>query len=285
MDGSMSKFFEYFLVRFTGDPSRGEAVNVAVVVVEPDTGVVELRYNPSAQADLKWLWPEFDRSSYLAFIRDLRAAVGATHQMMLAEGSARPSAVQVMESISALSANQFSVSPARRFRGPSIHQTADGLYERFVERQRRKPRRRDHVTRSQLRNMITAIFSEWARERIGFEFRKDEEIAGGRGSHHADLVAYKDGKPELVFFALPTGGGGAQWSLLVRDSLPTIVADVREIQPDVRFFAVLPDDATSQHAIGVIERYRRFLEPVDGLTVARLSDLRSEFEIQTRAVG
>jgi hypothetical protein len=114
------------------------------------------------------------------------------------------------------------------------------------------------------------------------EFRPDDSIAGARAEHPTDLVAYRDGKPDLVFFALPTGGGGRQWSLLVRDSLPTIVADVREITPDVQFFAVLPDESP-EAGRGDQDVYRSILTSVEGLRVARVSELREEFDRQARA--
>jgi len=55
----------------------------------------------------------------------------------------------------------------------------------------------------------------------------------------------------------------------------------RRAHPDVRFFAVVSDDRTNRDDMA--QRYRKFLERVVDLKVARLSELRSEFGLQAQA--
>ncbi|MGE0135881.1 MAG: DUF3037 domain-containing protein [Dehalococcoidia bacterium] len=277
----MDRVFDYALLRYVGDPVRGEGVNVAVIVVDAATGEATIREDRMAARHLQALWPDFDKYLFARLIRDLSAALGAPHQMVLGQ---RPrsgdAAAAALTGLSALLVNQFQISEPRMYRGESVRGTALSLYRRFVERPRERTPRTRYLTRSQIRDMVAALVAEWARGRNGLEFRAGELLPGARASHPADLVAYEDGKPRFAFVAVPLSGGDAEWAPFIRDSLPLAVTDVRERAPDLEFFAVLGDGTESEQ-----RSYEGLLAGIEGLTVADLDEVRRRFAVAELAAG
>lgn len=275
------KLFEYALLRYVGDPVRGEGVNVAVLVVDPETGEASIREDRMATRHLQSLWPDFDKQAFGRVIRDLKATLGAPHQMALGQAavSARAPAA-TLRGLSASLVNQFQMSEPRTFRGRDIQGTAVSLYRRFVERPRDRVPRTKYLTRSQIRELVTVLVAEWARGRSGLEFRAVEMLPGARASHPADLVAYQDGAPRYAFVAVPLSGGDAEWAPFIRDSLPLAVTDARAVAPDLEFFAVLGDGDEAQH-----RSYEGLLAGIEGLTVADLDDVRRRFAVPTLAAS
>jgi len=277
----MDRLFDYALLRYVGDPVRGEGVNVAVLVVDSTTGEATIREDPMAARHVQPLWPDFDKHMFARLVRDLRAALGVPHQMAL--GQRPPSgqaAAATLTGLSALLVNQFEISELRRYRGHSLRGTAVSLYRRFVERPRERIPRTRYLTRSQIRDMVAGLVAEWARGRSGLEFRAGELLPGARASHPADLVAYQDGRPRFAFVAVPLSGGDAEWAPFIRDSLPLAVTDARERAPDLEFFAVLGDGEESEH-----RSYEQLLAGVEGLTVADLDEIRRRFAVAELAAS
>jgi hypothetical protein len=278
----MTELFDYVLLRFVGDPTRGEAVNVAVIVVDEKSGEAVIEYDRTMAVHLRRLWPDFDRRTYGRVLRDLQAVVGAPHQMALGQQTrgARPSAA-LLTDLRARLVNQFQLSAPRKFRASGVRECARILYDRLVARPRLRSPRMRYMTRSAIRDMISQLFAEWARGRQNLEFRPDTTLDGVRAPHPADVVAFEDGEPRFAFIALPLTGGDAQWAPYIRDSLPVTVDDVRQRHDGVEFFAVLGADPDSD----VYKLYKAHLAGVEGLTVATLDELRRQFRIPTLATN
>lgn len=287
----MSALYDYATVRYAGDPVRGEAVNVAVVVISPD-GEARVAADAAATSRLRSIWPDFNPSAYRDFVAELRQVLGAERQLTLTE-SPRPSkaSAETLRALGTALVNGFQISEPRRLNAQSLTDAVEFVYQRFVRAPTRPRPRRRHMTRHELRDLIARIFSTWAQEESGISVHIDEEIDGERAPHRADLIVYRDDNPEFVFFALPVTSGAQHFSSLVRDGLPTIVEDVRAVSPKARFFAVLPDDVgratqnnddSGERARRLIESYRHFLAGVPGLTVASVSEIEAEFEQQGR---
>jgi hypothetical protein len=222
--------------------------------------------------------PEFNQSLYLATLRDMARAVRAPHQFLLEEeGPPHHAASEaILESIARGSVNQLVLSEVRRQQADSLDKGVRELFERYVARKRLSVPASRHMTRAALRALISQTFTAWAALRGDLRLEANADVQGKRAPHVADLVAFRGEDPAFIFYALPMGGAAAKQSTLVRDGLPTVVPDVRSLQSDAQFYAVV----SNGHAGGdkqAAAQIRDFLRDVSGLKVVPYSELEMEF--------
>jgi hypothetical protein len=272
----MTKIFDYSLIRYVGDPVRGEAVNIGVIVIDGAACQSTLVIDNRAPSRLAANWPNFQWRSFGAFARDLRHATGANHQLMLGEGATILEASgNALSAVASCCSNEYALSEPRRYNGISLEEASGRLFRRFVSTPRRSHSRTRHMTRSALRNMMSEIFTGWAMAGSGATIELDVSIPGLITSHKVDLVAYRDGEPEYLLFATPLVG---EHATLIRDSVPTVVEDLQARLPQSKFYAVLPDvlgvDAIQAKAATTA---RAMLARVERLEVVDLSHLCDQF--------
>ena len=270
----MNVAFSYSVIRYVGDPVRGEGTNIGVIVVSPD-GETRVRTDPAASLRLERFWPHYDRGSVRTFVRDVEHRLAAQHQMRIEEeGSFGDGgrAEDVLAELSELSVNEIELSKPALHRGTDLEDVADALFRRFVWVPRDRQDKGRYLTRAKLRTMIHRILAEWAAAR-GLSIESDTEVKGALAPHQVDIVVRGDGEPDLIVLALPLR---SQTAALIRDSLPTAVADMRAALPKTTFLTVLPDvrDESPASAPRNLDARttRRFLE-AEGLTVVGVSAL------------
>lgn len=138
------------------------------------------------------------------------------------------------------------------------------------------------MTRYALRNMISGIVGMWASARGGVQLEHAAEVKGSVATHTVDVVTYEHGEPRMFFFATPTAGTHAS---LIRDALPTVVADIRAVHEEGEFFAVLGDGAPSEpRDKDAVQIARTMLSRVSGLEVVEVEELRERFTTQKAAL-
>ena len=235
--------FEYSLLQYVGDPARQEALNVAVVVMDPTTSEARVFVDPFARMRLRPIWREFKNSDLFPLVRDIRRTVGAEHQQFLEEASVPYSAqLSALDAIVDSSANRFRLTERKSYSATSLQMASAKLYERFVAHPQGRVRRDRHMTRATLRNMMAGIFREWsARLPEPLVVATDESIQGALAPHTVDMVAYDGDSPEYLFFAAPLSGQDAP---LIRDSLPTAMTDIGIAFPNAKQFVVIGDEGS-----------------------------------------
>ena len=234
----MNDRFAYSVIRYVGDPVRGEGANIGVIVISPD-GDARVRTDPSAMSRLARFWPRFNRRAVRAFIRDIEHRVAALHQLRIEEAGPRDSgaSVDVLAELSALAVNEVQLSQPAHYRSTTIEEATEALFKRFVSIPQKPQRKGRYMNRADLRKTIHGILAEWAASK-SLEIESDTEVEGEFAPHKVDIVVRRDGGPDLIVLALPLR---TRTAALIRDSLPTAVADLRAAHPDTRFLAVLPD--------------------------------------------
>jgi len=270
----MRASFTYSVIRYVGDPVRGEGANIGVIVVSPD-GDVRVKTDPSVTSRLKRLWPHFNSRAVKTFVRDVEHRVGAVHQMRLEEGAPqwdrRPE--EVLAQLSDVAVNEVHISEPALYRASDLAEATESLYRRLVWIPRRPATKGRYLTRASLREMIQGVLAEWAVGR-GLTIEGHTQVKGVLAPHEVDVVGRRDGEPDLIMLALPLR---AQEATLIRDSLPAAVQDFRASLPETKFLAVLPDteghfDRTPSNLDS--DMTKRFLSSsVKGLDVLPISTL------------
>ncbi len=276
---------EYSLIQYVGDPVRREAINVGVAVTGSHD--VAVLIDRAAHVRLSAAWPSFDRRLYFAAVRDLRHLLADTHQLFLMESAVefRGSNGASLKELSSSMANQFALTEPKAYLGTSARDAARHLFDRLVRITVRSESRRDrHMTRAALRSMISEVLSLWVSARApDMILQSAAEIEGALAPHVVDLVAFEGAKPEMMFFAAPVAGAQAS---LIRDSLPTVIDDIKREFPTAAFYAVLGARGTA-HRVDQKdpERVTRLvLSRVEGLHVLDLGEFQKSFASQAVAV-
>ena len=275
--------YHYLLLQYVGDPARSEAVNLGVAVLDPRDGQARVRLDHGAATRIRRSWPQFDRVMFRAFVRDLQAALGITHQAHFAEQPRRIAVtVETMRALAEASNNQFRLLGPERWAAESLEAAAREVYERLVRERPRQVERPRHMNRSELRDLVSGILRRWAQtrsEEVAIE--ADRNVAGALAHHPVDLVASRGQEPEHFFFVVPLGGGKGRARLagLIRDALPTAVEDIRRRHHDAHFYAVVSEAAGEE-----TERFRTFLSPVDALDVMSVEEVEQRFQGQPAIV-
>ena len=271
------KIYDYVLIQYVGDPVRQEAVNVGVAALGAADGDACVTFDRGAAARIRRSWPQFDGALYRAFVRDLSASLGVPHQARFGEQQSPVSAtVESLRALSAAASNQFELTDPARWTAESIDEAARQIYARLVRerpRVREKPR---HMRRSELRDMVSSILRRWAQTRAeDVAIEADLDVAGQLAHHPVDLVASRAGHPEHLFFVVPIGDKGprARQARLIRDALPAAVADIRNVQQNAHFYAVMPEAHPEESA-----RLVRFLSQVEGLDVLTVDAVEKRFQ-------
>ena len=283
----MTDQFSYSLIRYVGDPVRGEATNIGVAVVGPE-GESRLKTNAATLARLQRLSPHFNRHAVRALIRDLEHRIEAQHQVRIEEGDRddrdhQGAASGVLTALSETAVNDVQVSPPAVWRAEDIKEATTALFERYVGTPRRQKAKGRYLTRANLRDMIHGILEEWAESR-NLTVQSNTEIDGRLAPHRVDVVVWEeDGTPDVVMLAVPLR---AREAPLIRDSLPAAVADMRASLPYSTFVAVLPDlDEQPDKAPAYLDAdgTRRFLKSADSeIAVVPLSELSAYLQTQYR---
>ena len=286
----MTDRFRYSLIRYVGDPVRGEATNIGVIVVGPD-GEARLKTDVPTLARLERLWPHFNRHAVRSFIRDVEHRIEAQHQVRLEEGDCdhQGAATEVLAALSETAVNDVQVSPPAVWRATDIKGATTTLFERYVGMPRRPRAKGRYLTRANLRDMIHGILAEWA-ESKNFTVQSNTEIGGRFAPHRVDVVVRgEDGTPDVVMLAVPLR---AREAPLIRDSLPAAVADMRDSLPHSTFVAVLPDlddqpdldeQPDSTPAYLDADKTRQFLKSADReIAVVPVSELSTYLQNQYR---
>ncbi|MCC7364706.1 MAG: DUF3037 domain-containing protein [Dehalococcoidia bacterium] len=278
-----NEMFQYSLLQYRGDPVRREALNVGVAVVGHD-GRSRVVIDRSAPSRIVSLWPSFSRSLFFAFTRDLRHALADTHQMLLGEKEQLSASGSSLESLAQFSSNGFGLTEPRSYIASCLSDAADRLFRRFIKDAPPAPRKTRYMARAALRSMIGDILGSWARARASdLTIEAKTEVAGAITTHMADLVAFEDARPRMLFFATPLVGPSAP---LIRDALPTVVNDLRKRYGTAQYFAVLGDaEVDLAKADNPATVARTILKDVPGLTVLGLDELRREFPTQAEVVA
>ena len=235
--------FTYSVIRYVGDPVRGEGTNVGVVVIAPD-GDARVQTDPTAMRRLMRFWPRFNRRAVRGFIRDMEHRVAAIHQLRIeeAEQPAPDDPATVLANLSDLAVNEIQFSPPAFYRSSNIEQATRALFKRFVWVSGKPVNRGRYMTRAVLRNMVTEILAEWASAQ-NFSVESDTEIDGKFALHKVDVVVRRDNDPDLIVLALPLRSKEAP---LIRDSIPATITDLREVLPQTKFVTVLSDPIESE---------------------------------------
>lgn len=235
--------FTYSVIRYVGDPVRGEGTNVGVVVIAPD-GDARVQTDPTAMRRLMRFWPRFNRRAVRGFIRDTEHRVAAIHQLRIeeAEQPAPDDPATVLANLSDLAVNEIQFSPPAFYRSSNIEQATRALFKRFVWVSGKPVNRGRYMTRAVLRNMVTEILAEWASAQ-NFSVESDTEIDGKFALHKVDVVVRRDNDPDLIVLALPLRSKEAP---LIRDSIPATITDLREVLPQTKFVTVLSDPLESE---------------------------------------
>lgn len=288
----MTDRFSYSLIRYVGDPVRGEATNIGVIVVGPD-GEARLKTDVPTLARLERLWPHFNRHAVRSFIRDIEHRIETQHQVRLEESDCdhQGVATEVLAALSETAVNDVQVSPPAVWRATDLKGATTTLFERYVGMPRRPRAKGRYLTRANLRDMIQGILAEWAESR-NYTVESNTEIGGRFAPHRVDVVVRgEDGTPDVVMLAVPLR---AREAPLIRDSLPAAVADMRDSLPDSTFIAVLPDrdeqrDSNLNEQLGSTpaaldaDKTRQFLRSADReLVVVPVSELSTYLRNQHR---
>lgn len=78
----------------------------------------------------------------------------------------------------------------------------------------------------------------------------------------------------FLFYAMPASSEPAErWAAVIRDSLPTAVADIRDVAPNAKFYAVLPSETPGDR----FRDFSEYLSTVENLQVVRVNELDREF--------
>jgi hypothetical protein len=233
-----------------------------------------------AQTRISSAWPELDRSLYFAFVRDLRHALAATHQLFLAESAIEAEGpTAALAALSERMANQFRLTEPKKYVAENARSAVETLFRRLVitgrEATSRRPR---YMTRGELRSEISEVLALWLAARTEASkpaLLPNAEIEGDLTTHQVDLVAFSDDeRPQMLFFATPLAG---QQAPLIRDAIPTMVTDLRRRLPKAEYFAVLGESPEEQASGGPEHVARAILGRVEGLTILDLAELRNQF--------
>lgn len=270
--------YHYLLLQYVGDPARREAANLGVAVLDPHDGHARVRFDRGAAARIRRTWPQFDRVTFRAFVRDLQAALGITHQAHL--GEQRPRLAPTPETMRALAetaSNQFRLLGPERWAAESLDSASRELYERLVRERPRRVERPRHMTRAELRDLVSGILNRWAQTRNeDVAIDTDLDVEGELALHRVDLVASRENDPEHLFFVVPVGTSQEQThqARLIRDALPAAVQDIRRRYPHAHSYAVF--ETTGEEN----ERARLFLSRVDALDVLSVEEIQRRFETE-----
>lgn len=267
--------FIYSVIRYVGDPVRGEGTNVGVVVIAPD-GDARVQTDPTAMRRLMRFWPLFNRRAVREFIRDIEHRVAAMHQLRIEEAdqSAQTDPAAVLADLSDLAVNEIQFSPPAFYRSPDIEQATRSLFNRFVWVSGEPQTKGRYLTRAMLRDMITGVLAEWSFSQ-NLSVESDTEIDGKFAPHKVDVVVRRGDDPELVVLALPLRSKDAP---LIRDSLPGKITDLRGVIPKAQFLAILSDPSGENTARIPenldVEKTRQFLDSsIENLDILPVSDL------------
>ena len=268
--------YHYLLLQYVGDPARSEAVNLGVAVLDPRDGHADVRFDRGAAARIRRSWPQFDRVTFRAFVRDLQAALGITRQAHFGEQPRRVApTVETMRALAETASNQFRLLGPERWAAESLDAASGEVYERLVRERPRRIERPRHMNRSELRDLVGGILRRWAQARSeDIAIDADRTIEGAFAHHPVDLVASHGQEPEHFFFVVPLGGGKgrARNARVIRDALPTAVEDIRRLRRNAHFHAVVSEAAEDE-----MEGFRSFLSRVEGLRVLTVDQVREEF--------
>lgn len=278
-------WYNYSLIQYVGDPVRQEAINLGIAVVDPATSETRVFVDGNGFRHIQRLWPDADARVLRAFARDVAAELRSPHQRFLGEPPIgdRMTTSRQLDDIRTRNVNQFRLLPPATWRSTDLSSATRELYRRFVERQVISRPRQRHMTRADLRNLVSQIFGEWASGRQGIVIELDTVLEGARAPHTADVVLLTNSTPRVAAVTVPTSGQGRQLGSVLRDSLPSLVADLRSKHPEVRVYAVFPDNeqAPAQRDDLTPEAFRSYLADVEGLRIARVKELKDEFSDAT----
>jgi hypothetical protein len=261
--------YTYALFRYVPDPVRGEAVNLGVVVVSDEERASATEFFRGYRTRMRALNPEANFAVIDRLIQGFKKRTDPAYQSGLMAGEdARLTSSGQLRALKQSMANQLQLSEPKVHRADSLQVAVRELYEDLVAPPERAPRPTGPITLEQLRSLIATTIREWTGKTMQLE-ESTVEKAGNAG-HYADFWLQM-GEPVAAFIAIPGEPDDRHQAWLRRDSVPTIAAAFRAVNPAFRAVAVLPPNGRPPTPF--IAETQGFLGSIDGVIVTAVDHL------------
>jgi len=263
--------FQYSILRFVPDPIREEAVNLGVLVVSEDGNQSTGRFNHQFRGRVRSLASDFPFEQVEATIQSLEERCSESMQPRFSQQAPDERILHPpqLAALAAVMENQFQLTPPRRYLGTTLRAAADELYRAFVSVSRRSAVQPRAMTRQQLREHIWKTIRFWGKDRPLTVSRESRMERGRRASHAADFWI-RNGLPAAAIFAIPSAPADIAIALAYRDSIPTVLKDMREVSPSFQVVAVMP---SFEDRSALVEDTRSLLEGIQSVNVVDLEGL------------
>ncbi|TAK66334.1 MAG: DUF3037 domain-containing protein, partial [Dehalococcoidia bacterium] len=266
-------FFSYSLLRFVPDVARDEAINLGVIVVSDDERLSDGAFLSRFRGRLRSLAPTSNADAVENAIAVLRLQLGAAYQPGLNE-LVETEEVPVICSTPQLAAmaatmrNQFQLTEPRRYRAASLKDATSELFRDLVSPLHRLPSTSKGMTLHQLQVLIRRTIRDWGGTAVRIQERGLERARGAR--HFADFWV-ESGNPIAALIAIPEDPGERDQAWARRDSVPTIAAEFRTLDPRFQAVAVFPPNG--HEPTEFVRETTEFLARRDGVLVIHADQL------------
>ncbi len=164
--------------------------------------------------------------------------------------------------------NQLQLSEPKAYRAASLREALRELFDELIAPPKRQVSPPRAMTLAQLRDEIAQTIHEWAGDAVRVETAVVEEAE--RSHHYADFWL-QVGKPVAALFAIPEEPDERHEAWMRRDSIPTVAAAFRALNPAFTAVAVLPPNGHQPSAFAA--ETQRFLGAIDGVKVTHVDQL------------
>ncbi len=268
-------FFSFSLLRFVPDVAREEAINLGVIVVSDEQKLSDGAFLSRFRGRLRSFAPTSNADSVENAIASLRLRLGSAYQARLSEVAPDDEAALIastdqLAAIGATMRNQFQLTEPRRYRASSLKNATAELFKSLVSPTHRPPAPSKGMTLRQLQVLIRRTIRDWGGDVVRIQEHGLEQAKGTR--HFADFWVAR-GNPIAALIAIPEDPGERDQAWARRDSVPTIAAEFRALDPHFQVVAVFPPNGHVPTKF-VVET-TEFLTRSDGVLVLHADQLDS----------
>ena len=262
----------YSILKFVPDPVREECLNLGVVAVtdEKECGG---QFNTRVRSKVHSLAPDFPIEQVATTVVALNERFAQAGQLRLSVPNLSEQ-IRTPEQLNSLAEsmnNQFQLSAPRVFNAESLERGIRELYQIFVSPILGRTPRAPYMTRQQLLAVIWKTIRRWG-ENTPYRVIREQPLMGRKAQHAADFWV-QNGVPTAAIYAIPDHPLDLPVALAYRDSLPTVVADFREMNSSFVALAVVPTGKGDIAGSPFLSETISFLEGFDGVSVVSVDDL------------
>jgi len=267
-------FFSYALLRFVPDVARDESINLGVIVVSDEERRSDGAFLSRFRARLRSFAPDSNPDAVEGAISSCRLRLGAAYQPTLVEvptDEASPLIISTeqLRAMSASMRNQFQLSEPKPYRARSLKKATTELFQALVSPRHRPPAQAPRgMTLRQLQMLIRRTVREWGGDVVRIQERGLERASGTR--HFADFWVER-GSPIAALIAIPEDPDERDQAWARRDSVPTIAAEFRALDPYFTAVAVFPPNG--HEPTKFVAETTEFLSNKDGVLVLHADQL------------